>query len=146
MYNISDYISLNECPEEYIFEHFSKQRNNIDLDREKLILEINQLSDKLISEINSEEKVCKANILKFNPPLLGDDLASIKSDLSKWEQDVRYLVVNENLWTSITTKCNEHVEQLNRSILEFEKILLGKPCELKTESYLSDTFIKQLTT
>jgi hypothetical protein len=143
---INDYINMKEQPEEYICEHFSKQRNNIDLAREKLILEINQLSDKLILDIDSQEKECKAKILKSHLPNTGDDLASIKSDLSKWEQDVRYLVVDENLWTSIKIKCNQHVEQLNQSRLEFGEILLGKPCELKTESYFSDTFIQQLTT
>jgi hypothetical protein len=143
---VTEYDTLKEHSDEYIFEHFSNQRNSIDLAREKLILEINKISDRLISEIDTQEKDCKANFLKCNLTSTGDDLASIKADLSKWEKDVNYLVVDDNMWTSINNMCNEHVEQLNRSRLEFEEKLLGKPCELKTEFYLSDIFIKQLTT
>jgi hypothetical protein len=70
---------------------------------------------------------------------------SIKADLGKWEQDLKYLVVNENLWKSIKTKCSQYAGQLMISRLKFEEKILGKPCELKTESNLLDTFTKELT-
>jgi hypothetical protein len=143
---INDYNSLIEQPDEYISEYFSKQRNNVDLAREKLILKINQTSDGLISKIDLEEKECKVNILKCNSLSLDNDFATIKADLTKWKQDVKYLVVNDNLWTSITAKCSEHLEQLKRNRLELEESLLGKPCELETEFNLSDIFINQLKT
>jgi hypothetical protein len=142
---LNDDKSLKEHPDAYISEHFSKQRINVDLAREKLILKINQISEKLISEIELEEKECKANLSKYDLSSLGDDLVNIKADLSKWDQDMKYLVINDNLWTSIITKCSEYVEQLKQSRLKFEEKILGKPCELKTESKLTDIFFKQLT-
>jgi hypothetical protein len=143
---INDYCSLKEHPNEFIFEHFRKQRNNIDLAREKLFLDINQISDRLISEIDLQEKKCRANLLKFSLNTFSDNLASIKADLEKWEQDMKFLEVNDNLWTSISTRCNENVNTLKKSRMVFEERLLEKSFELKTELNLSDLFIKQLRT
>jgi hypothetical protein len=141
---LNDYNSIKEHPEAYFSEHFNKQRNKVDLVREKLFLEINKISEKLILKIDLEEELCKASLSKFNLSSLGDDLVSTKADLSKWEQDMKYLVVNDNLWTSISTKCSEYMKQLKRSRLDLEVMFLGKPSELKTESYLFDTFIYDL--
>jgi hypothetical protein len=143
---INDYNSLNEHPDEHVFEHFSKQRNIIDLAREKLIFEINQTSDRLISEIDSQEKECKAKMSKCNIFSITDDLTKIKADLSKWEKDVRYLVVNDNLWTSISKNCSMHLEALNTSRSAVEEKVFGNFKKLKSEKDVSDTFIKQLTT
>jgi hypothetical protein len=143
---INDCNSMEDHPDDYISEHFRKQRNNIDLAREKLMLDINQISDRLISEMDLQEKECKANLLKFSLNTFNDNFASIKADLSKWEQDLKYLMVNESLWTSINTKCSEHVETLKQNRMGFQEKLLGKPCELKTDSHFSEIFIKQLTT
>jgi hypothetical protein len=143
---LNNYNSLNEHPDEHVFGHFSEQRRSIDLAREKLILEINQLSDRLISEIDSQEKECKAKMSKRNIFSISDDLTSIKADLSKWEQDVRYLVVDENLWTSISKNCSKHLEVLNKSRSAIEDEAFGKFKKLKSEKDISDTFIKQLTT
>jgi hypothetical protein len=143
---LNDYNTLKEHPDEYITEHFSKERNNVDLAREKLIIDINQISDRLISEIDSKEKESAANLLKYNLSSFIDDSESIKVDLSKWEQNMKYLVVNYKLWKKINTKCSRYVAQLKRSRLEIEEKLIGKPCKLKTESYFVDMFINQLTT
>jgi hypothetical protein len=143
---LNDYDNLKKDPNEYISAHYSKKRNNIDLAREKLIFKINQISESLISETNLQEKECKANLSKCNLSSFSNDLTNIKAEISKWEQEVKYLVVNDHLWTSITTNCSMHLEQLKRSRMEFEEKLLGSSCELKTESDLSNVFIKQLTT
>jgi hypothetical protein len=141
---MNDYKSLNEHPEEYVFEHFSKQRRSIDLARENLILEINQTSDRWISEVNVQEKECKAKMVKCNIFSISDDLTSIKADLSKWELDVKYLVVNQNLWISISNKCSKYLETLNKSRSAIEEKAFGNFKKLKSEKDISDTFIKQL--
>jgi hypothetical protein len=138
---IDDYTSLNE----YVFNHFSTQRNNIDLAREKLILEINQTSDRLISEVNLQEKECKAKMSKCNIFSVKEDLTSIKADLAKWEKDVKYLVVDHNLWKSISNICGRHLDALNKSRSAFEEEAFGNFKRLKSEKEISDTFIKQLT-
>jgi hypothetical protein len=140
---IKDCNTMREHPGDYISEHFRKQRNNIDLAREKLILDINQISERLISEMDLQEKKCKGDL--SNLSCLSNDLETIKADVSKWEQDMKYLVVNDNLWTSINTKCSENVKKLKQNRIELEEKLVGKPCELKTESHFLDVFIKQLT-
>jgi hypothetical protein len=142
---IESFNSFKEHPDEYLSEHFSKQRNKVDLAREKLILKINQMSNMLILEIDLQEKECLISLPKCNLSFLNDDLASAQADLCKWEQDMKYLVVNDNLWTSINTKCSEYMEQLKQSRLEFEENFLAKSCKQKTESHFSDLFIKQLT-
>jgi hypothetical protein len=143
---LNDYDNLKKDPEVYISAHFSKQRNNIDLAREKLILEINNTSDRLISEIDSQEKECKANLSKSNmSSLSSDDSESIKADLRKWEQDMKYLVVNDNLWTSISTNCSGHLEALNKKRSAIEEKAFGNLKRLKSEKDISETFIQQLT-
>jgi hypothetical protein len=142
---INEYNSLKENSEEYISEQFSKERNKIDLAREKLILEINQISDRLISEVDLQEKECKAKMSTCDLPSLSVDLASIKSDLSKWEKDIKCLVVDYKLWKNINNLCSKYVLQLKQSKLECEEKLLGKPFERNKESSLLDFFTKQLT-
>jgi hypothetical protein len=143
---INDYKSLKEHPDEYVSVHFSKLRNNVDLAREKLILEMNQISDRLLLEIESQENECKANLSNCDPSFLSDDTESIKADLSQWEEHMKYLVVNDDLWKSISTNCSRYKETLNTSRSAIEEKAFGKFKKLKTENDISDSFIEQLTT
>jgi hypothetical protein len=61
---MNGFIKLREQPDEFVFERFSRQRNKVDLAREKLILEINNFSDLLISKIDSQEKRVQSHLVE----------------------------------------------------------------------------------
>jgi hypothetical protein len=143
---INDFNGLKENSDEYISAHFSKQRNTIDQGRENLIREINQISNRLISEIDLQEQECKASLPKLlNLSTFGDVLTTVKADLNKYEQHLKYLVVNDDLWKIIGTNCSGYMKALNNGRLVIEEKTFGNYKKLKSEKDISDTFIKQLT-
>jgi hypothetical protein len=73
-------------------------------------------------------------------------LARIKADLSKWEQEMKFLVVNERMWTGISSMCNVYLQKLKMSQSAIEEEAFGKLKKLESEECISDLFIKQLMT
>jgi hypothetical protein len=120
-----EYTNLKSNPQDFIHEFFSNLRNKVDLERETLIQKINECSEKLLAEIDSYQNECmtKLSSSKAKEPLCVN-LAVIKSDLEKWEQELSYLKVDQKLWDSIKQMHVKHWTALESAKFSHENELI----------------------
>jgi hypothetical protein len=132
--------TLNK-PEDTIHDYFQTLRNSVDLERETILLKVNECSDKLLSDIDKLEKECETNLPKLEELALEEKtiLVAIQQDLNKWEGEVNCLKVNEKLWSSVDQKAKEQYNALDKRSSDLKtEILLGQQRRQNIESKFFD--------
>jgi len=126
---IEDIEMINNDPENYIFEYFLNIRNKIDLERERLKLSIDMISDQLMIKLNDYQKECKLNLDKIKQlnKQTQIDLNKLKQQTSDWQEMLRSPKLEDQ---NIKTIKNEIDQNLNKPLEVFEELkeslLIGK--------------------
>jgi WD40 repeat protein len=134
-------IKLNQLIEDYeiidakiyIFDYIGEIINRIDLHREELLQEINQISDEIIKQLINKEEKClqnKSNLVKMNLKQLSDDL---KYSLKTCE-------LKEDILNDFLFKINEKIKVFQNETEMYKKDLLMKEAIYFDQHPKSSTF------
>jgi hypothetical protein len=114
----------------------------VDLTREELIHKlVVKCSDELIQELNEYEKECELNLPNYFDLMnsFENDLAIMKTNLTKWETEIKHLVVDDNLWKSIQKQSELNLARLKVKYKEVEnRMILGESNKAEIESKFSN--------
>jgi WD40 repeat protein len=107
-------------PECFIYDYFQDLRNKIDLQRETLILEINNMSHKMIEQLQQYEKEYKKHYeeklrLNFKNKYFVDlnNFICNNFNLKNLRQNLRIPEISNEFLDTNLKKINEHIEKIN---------------------------------
>jgi WD40 repeat protein len=107
--------------ETYVFDYFHDLINKIDLHREELIKEINEISDDLIKKLKERQKICKPNATN----LAKTSFDKLKTDvLPSWKHLVKVPEKNEDEMNDLLKKLKYEVKQVKNETKKYKKDLL----------------------
>ena len=114
---------LND-PENYIYEEISELKRQVDLDRERLKIQIDTLADDLISRLESYAKMFKAEYkTKIDLEHYNGLVASSKKQLAEYEQCLSlFSTKNEERYVK-RIESEKIIKQLQPKIKEFKQKL-----------------------
>jgi hypothetical protein len=118
---LQEYTQLSTSGELFVRKHFSNIRNMVDCRKEKLIQEINEKADSLISALNGYEEECLKNIDK--KPIENLDIKMKKS--KDWKAYLSQFVIDETEWTKISSDAFLETKNVEKLIETFQKNALG---------------------
>jgi hypothetical protein len=140
----SNYDNTKNSVEDLIFEKFHEMRRKVDLIREEIIQKVNDCSDKILSDIKTYEKECKANLSELDKKLAANealDLTKIKNDLNEWDKKIRKLFYDEELCKEVQNKNSEYSEKLKNGIKQLKnEIFLGEKKKFDFETKYANIF------
>jgi hypothetical protein len=141
---VDQFEQLKTSGADTIYEFFCKQRNKVDLAREELISNlIAKSSDELLDELDSYENECELNSLNLNNSIesFSDDLVLIKSNIAKWETEIKQLIVDDELWVSMRKQIELNLAQLKAKYKEKEnRMFICKSNKDEIESNFSNVW------
>ena len=134
--------SLVKSPDLFIYEHFKKIRNEIDLKTETMIKEIEDQREEYIKKLKVLEEECKIKLQETETKEhLNELILSIQKNFDQLNQKVNKLFLQDS-------EADEIKGKAEKEILELEKaqnlILQNKTCQFKPNSAESPS-IGQLT-
>jgi hypothetical protein len=148
---IKNYEDTKNSAGNQIFERFRSMRQKVQLIRQEIIQKVIKCSERIISDINSYERKCRASLAELKSNFEteeGLDLSRIKNDLAKWEKRMEKLFHDQDLCKEINQKGNEYSESLQNGLKNLKNgIFLGQEKKFEFETkYLNifDVFCKQV--
>ena len=125
---MNDFSIINKDPEHYIFSYISNVRNKIDIERERLLLKINQISDDMLEKLKNFEEECKSNLIKIQP--LSTDhtlhLEKMQHKYLKWKNQLLTPNLDQNQVNELINDINEMIHLNNDKLFDYKNILLNE--------------------
>lgn len=124
---------LKTDPKNFVFEYISKLKNQVDLRKEKLKEEIEELSDQMIKKLEDFEKECYENLVKQKLAEKNDALLKkAQKNIGQWYEDSKLMSLTESQRKEII--CNakkidielQNVKQNLEKNLLMNKIIIAK--------------------
>jgi WD40 repeat protein len=113
--------------ETLIYDNFSKLKNKVDLHREKMIEEIHNRSNKIIEQLNQQEKNCKSNMIKLRKINL-DQLKN--KEIILWKYKLRKPDIELNELIILFDEITKNIENIQNDIEKCEsKLMMNKTIE-----------------
>ena len=131
---IKEAEKVHKDPESDIYQHFAKLKNEIDLERERLKLQIDKIALDMIDQIVQYEKECKANLLSITKSnhRCKIHLRKLLKDHSKFIEEMRVPNLNQSRLHVIVSTIEASINQIQTDIKKYElKLFLDKKCFLK---------------
>ena len=124
--------SLVKSPDLFIYEHFKKIRNEIDLKTETMIKEIEDQREEYIKKLKVLEEECKIKLQETETKEhLNELILSIQKNFDQLNQNVNKLSQQESKADEIKLKVADEIkEETEKDIIHMEKELI------KTQNYL----------
>jgi hypothetical protein len=142
---------LRSNPGDLIFEKFQAMRNKVDLIREKILQNVNECSEKIISDIDSYEEECKQQLFELESKLVSNskfDLSKLRDELKEWDTNMNKLYFDETLCSEINLNCQAYSKSLEKTLNELKnEIFLGEEKKFEFETkYINifETFYKHI--
>jgi WD40 repeat protein len=107
--------------ESYIFDYIYDFINKIDLHRENLIKEINDMSNEMIKLLKEKEDKCKSNLAKLEKVSLKQ---LISHDLEHWKHSLRITYLEQNELKDILSKLKDKIKQVQNETKNYTNDLL----------------------
>ena len=103
-------------PSFYINDYFTKLRNEIDISKEQLILDIEEKHEQIINELKGIELKCisEAQSIKFNK--LDETIQATKTELLEWS-----LLMETNRDSECADISNESIQSINKLKYEIKE-------------------------
>ena len=113
-------------PENHIFEEINELKRQVDLDRERLIRDIDELSDDLIQQLESYAKKFKSEYkAKVDLEHYNNLLESSKKQLANYEQCLSLFSSKNQERYKSRIESENIIKQLKRKIKQFKENLLS---------------------
>lgn len=125
---------LND-PENVIYEEISELKRQVDLDRERMKLEIDVLADELIEQLEAHEARFKAAIKTLDLSHFKDLVDSSKKQLAEYEKCLNLFSANKEERARQTKESEEVISQLELKIKKIKEKLLNSSITYKPKKY-----------
>ena len=123
---IANLEKILKDPENYIFEEISELKRQVDLDREELKSQIDDLADDLIKQLDANEKRFKAEYKADIDFSLYDDLVNeFKSHSNEFEKCLKLLSVENEKREEKCTESEKLIETIQPKIKELKESLFS---------------------
>ena len=136
-------------PKNYIHECVSELKRDIDLRREEIKLEIDEISDEMIDRLELFEKECYEHLSNENIQnriqKFKQDIHDIEARLAEWTKELNMLVIDVDKWDKIQSTASFLYEQLDSSLDSFkDDLVLQKFWKLEPNFDFQEEFTKEL--
>lgn len=123
---IGDIELLKLDPHFYIHEAIHKIKQKIDVKRDELKHRIDQEADKLITNLEDYETICKMNMNSSikNQHQIHIDLEQSKLELQKWKNELSILKTDKEKWQSIVEKSKQLDQHLKDNLDKIRQLLM----------------------
>ena len=147
---LKDLEDVKRDPENFIFDYVSNIKNDIDLKREELKLKIDKISNNSIKRIEDFEKKCYENLKTYlmgkKIAELNKEIATVKTKLIRWNNDLKLLVIDERNWDEIRLKSALQCNQLENLLNTFKsELILNNDCKFNKSLDILNDLEKDLT-
>ncbi len=111
---ISEFTSINDNSDEFIYNYFAELERKVDLKREELIGEIHRISDKLLAEIGGHKKEIQSQQEKRKKKQSYDreQLRQYQAELDAYNGELKEYSVDLNRWKEVQTETESKREEL----------------------------------
>jgi hypothetical protein len=121
--HVTQIDTYKKCPDMLTLYYFSDLKNEVNLIRDVLVVEIDKCTSDLLDEINEYEANCKQVKLVDKDDV---SMQRIKSELGDWEKKIKRITIDEALWSKINLKSTEFLTFLKEDATYLkESIFLG---------------------
>jgi hypothetical protein len=140
---------LIKDPKNHIYEYLSELKLSVELRREKIKVEIDMISDEMISKLEAFEKECYENlkdekITQFIKPT-EEQIKKGESLVEEWNKTLERLVIDEHKWTEIKLNAANLDIQLSNVIEKFENdLIMQKKWSHAKSDNIESEFVKEL--
>ena len=138
--------NMKKDPNNFIFGHISKLKNQVDLRKEKIKKEIDDLSGEMIKKLEVFEKECYENTKNIKSSDENEKIIrEAQATFDEWESGLTLMIADDTKRNEIQLK----VKELDIKLLEiksnFEKELLKKQVWIHSENKkVGESFSKEL--
>jgi hypothetical protein len=137
---LSDLLSLGKDPENFIYEYISLTRNKVDLERERFILRINEISDKLLNQLKELENECNLNLKDHKNTLMKNfndiNFEQLKQLSTNWKEEFRKPYLDDQRFDNLIDEIKKLLRENRHKNIELKSSLLkGKGCYFKSKDY-----------
>jgi hypothetical protein len=124
----NDFNQINKDPENYIFNYISNVRNKIDIERERLVLKINQISDDMLNRLKDFQDECKSNLSRLESLNTNHSLHLEKMQLNciKWKSQLRTPNLDQNQVNELINEINEMIQVSDEKLSEYKSSILNE--------------------
>lgn len=148
-FTLKDLHDLIKDPDNHIYEYVSDLKTNVELRREKIKIEIDKISDEMISKLEAYEKECYEN---FQSGKLSQIIETTESQIKKgeslvedWSKSLSRLVIDESKWTDIKARALNLDTELKRFINKVENsIKMEKKWVYSNSENIENEFTEEL--
>jgi len=123
---ISEFTSINDNSDEFIYNYFAELERKVDVKREELIGEIHRISDKLLAEIGGHKKEIQSQQEKRKKKQSYDreQLRQYLAELDAYNGELKEYSVDLNRWKEVQTETESKREELAIKIEDLKKEIM----------------------
>ena len=123
---ISEFTSINDNSDEFIYNYFAELERKVDVKREELIGEIHRISDKLLAEIGGHKKEIQSQQEKRKKKQSYDreQLRQYQAELDAYNGELKEYSVDLNRWKEVQSETESKREELAIKIEDLKKEIM----------------------